>query len=158
MSPYIPGALMLAFLAAACDQGPAPPSSAVPPDGPLPLPPPAAAPTEPPPDAATTHSGAVPSAPDPRCVRPPAVAAATLAAEWPARIGQRVLLRVSVTRALGPTEWLATAGAGERFLVLAPPTAKLVGLHAFVVSGSANAALGGRVRLPELILDDDCAS
>lgn len=85
------------------------------------------------------------------------VSARVLAAEWPSRLGQRVLLRVRTERAMGLGETVVVS-AGTRFVVLAAPGARLDGMHTFVVTGSAPARLGGRVQLPELLLDDSCAS
>jgi len=85
------------------------------------------------------------------------VSARVLAAEWPLRLGQRVLLRVRTVRATGVGEAVVVSG-GTRFVVLAAPGARLDGVHTFVVTGSATVRLGGRVQLPELLLDDSCAS
>jgi hypothetical protein len=60
-------------------------------------------------------------------------------------------------RAVAVGETVVVAGT-ERFLVLASPNAALMGAHAFVVAGSADAVVTGRVRLPLLVLDDDCTS
>ncbi|MGH7293307.1 MAG: hypothetical protein ACRELB_00160 [Polyangiaceae bacterium] len=79
-----------------------------------------------------------------------------VATEWPARLGQRVVLRVRAVRAVAPGETLVVA-EGERFVVLAPPDARLDGMHAFVLTGSTPVALAGRVQLPELAIDDDCS-
>jgi hypothetical protein len=80
-----------------------------------------------------------------------------VASEWPSRLGQRVLLRVRPERAVAVGETVVAA-EGQRFLVLASPGALLTGTHTFVVVGSASVRLGGRVQLPQLVLDDDCSS
>jgi hypothetical protein len=88
----------------------------------------------------------------PACPPPVSVSPWVVATEWPSRLGQRVWLRVRPVRALGLGETVVAADS-QRFLVLAPPGAPLAGTHAFVVVGSATAALGGRVRLPQLLLN-----
>jgi len=94
-----------------------------------------------------------PSPTAPPCSPPLALRPRVLAARWPALLGQRVRLRVRVVRALSPAEFLVVAD-GERFLVLAPPDTEWAGDRVFTVIGSGTASLGGRVRLPELTLDD----
>lgn len=93
----------------------------------------------------------------PPCAPALRVSARVVATEWPSRLGQRVLLRVRAVRALGLGESLVVS-EGTRFVVLSSPEARLDGVHTFVITGSATLALAGRVRLPELLLDDSCAS
>jgi len=108
------------------------------------------------------RQGADPRPPDeaprePACPRAVWLRPRVVATEWPSRLGQRVLLRVRPVRAVAVGETVVAA-EGERFLVLAPLGAPLSGAHAFVVVGSASVRLGGRVQLPQLVLDDDCSS
>jgi hypothetical protein len=60
-------------------------------------------------------------------------------------------------RAVAVGETVVVAGS-ERFLVLAPPTVSLAGAHAFVITGFASVALGGRLRLVTLVVDDGCTA
>lgn len=97
-----------------------------------------------------------PSERAPLCAPALRVPARVLATQWVSRLGQRVVLRVRAVRTLAPGESLVVS-EGERFVVLAPPRARLDGMHTFVLTGSATVALAGHTRLPELLLDD-CSS
>ena len=95
------------------------------------------------------------------CAAAPAISPALLAATWPSLIGQRVTLdAVSVERAVGFTQSIVVA-RGVRFAVLMGPDQAWKG-HArrtFMVIGSTNVMLHGRMSLPELLLDDaECES
>jgi hypothetical protein len=91
----------------------------------------------------------------PGCPKPVVVPPRVLATGWPSLLGKRVRINVRAVRSIGMTEWLVVAG-GQRFIVVGAPDTPWTVEHAFIVSGSAIAPLGGRTSLPELIIDDEC--
>lgn len=125
-------------------------------------------PPRPAPDAQPVATEAVASPPPSAPPSPPALDAPnpcaqvvtldgpTLHATWPQRLGQRVRLRARVERALDLTTALVTAG-GRSFVVLVGPDRLWQGerLQVFSVMGSTVAPLGGKVALPQLLLDTD---
>lgn len=103
--------------------------------------------SEVPPDARTT-------APCPPFVR---VAPRVLASEWPRRVGQRVRFGCRVVAVLDFTTSVVRAD-GATFAVTAEPGSDLcTSTSTFIIVGSTRVHDHGRVRLPELLLDD-CGS
>ena len=91
------------------------------------------------------------------CAPASRVAPSTLAATWPARVGQRVRLAAKIERALDYTDVLLLA-AGQRFVAMIAPDQLWEGTaeHTYTVLGSKTVALAGRTTLPELLFDDAC--
>lgn len=92
------------------------------------------------------------------CVPGARVAPATLAATWPARLGQRVRMKARIDRAVDLMTVVVIAG-GQRFAVVAGPEQLWEGEmdRTFTVMGSTTVALGGKVTMPQLLLEEECA-
>jgi hypothetical protein len=78
-----------------------------------------------------------------------------LAAGWPKMIGQRVRLPMRIDRAVDFTIAIGVSGK-HRFSLLLSPAATWTGTvkKVFVVTGSRTVHSGGRLVLPELLVDD----
>lgn len=113
---------------------------------------PASSPSRTPSEArATATTTEEPPSACPSAVRVPPSA---LAAEWPARIGERVRLSCRTLRAVDASTFLVQAD-GVPFVVLAEPGSPPCGpsTSTFIVMGATHVHDRGRVRLPELLVD-----
>jgi hypothetical protein len=104
----------------------------------------------------TAPKAATSPAPTASCARPPLVDAQRLTATWPQRMGERVRMSARVERSIDLMTALVTA-KGARFVVVLGPDQSWDGEreHVFRVMGSTDVALGGRVTLPQLLLEPD---
>ena len=103
-----------------------------------------------------TPKAATSPPPAPSCAPPPLVDAQRLTATWPQRIGERVRLSARVERSIDLMTALVTS-KGARFVVVLGPDQIWDGERVLVfrVMGSTQVALGGRVTLPQLLLEPD---
>ncbi len=108
---------------------------------------------------ATSETGpkaATSPAPGPSCAPPQLVDAQRLAATWPQRLGERVSMSARIERSIDLMTALVTS-KGARFVVVLGPDQIWDGerVRVFRVMGSTQVALGGRVTLPQLLLEAD---
>jgi len=110
--------------------------------------------------AVTPASSVIAPAADPieACVPAQRIAPATLAATWPARLGQRVRMKGHVELSVDLMTAVIRAG-GQRFAVVVGPDRLWEGdqERTFTVMGSTTVAMGGKVTMPQLLLEDECA-
>ncbi len=153
--PHHPALILV--LAAGCQRGAGSTANEQPAATTAPAPIPPAVDTQP---AVTLAPSAPVSAPDPveACVPGQRIPPATLAATWPARIGQRVTMKSHVELAVDIMTAVVTA-SGHRFAVVVGPDHLWEGdqERTFTVMGSTTVAMGGKVTMPQLLLVDECA-